>query len=86
MAVLNSTIRQALCDEFAKEVSAIRGSLGNLTKAELRAVINACDQWADDNTASFNSSLPQPGRSALTSSQKAQILANVILRRYKENV
>ena len=86
MAVLNNTIRQLVCDEFASEVSSIRGSLGNLTKAQLRAAFNAADDWVDANAASYNTALPVAARNALTTYQKAQILAMVVLKRHKENV
>lgn len=84
MAVLGNNARQSICDEFATQVSAVRDSLGNLTKAQLRAAFNAADDWADANAASFNSALPVVSRNALTATQKAQLLALVVLRRHKD--
>jgi hypothetical protein len=66
-----------------RDVSAAREPLGALTKAELRAAVNAADAWADANAASFNAALPQPARSALTARQKARLLAVVLRRRYE---
>jgi len=58
----------------------------NLLKADLRNVINAVDAWVSDNAISFNSSLPLPARSVLTSAQKARILSMVLKRRFLTGV
>jgi len=84
MAALGNAIRQAICDEFASEVSAERGSLGGLSKAQLKAAFDAADTWADSNAASFNSALPAAARTNLSAAQKARILAIVVLRRHRE--
>lgn len=84
MAALGANARQAVCDEFAQAISAIRGSLGNLTKAQLRAAIDAADTWVDSNAAAYNTALPAAARSALTVTQKAQILQYVIARRFRD--
>lgn len=52
-----------------------------LTKLDVRAAINATDDWADANAAAFNSALPQPFRATATLEQKTAVLAYVILRR-----
>lgn len=51
------------------------------TKAELRAALDATDDWIDDNAASFNSALPQPFRGAATSAQKTLLFCYVAMRR-----
>jgi hypothetical protein len=51
--------------------------------AELRAAVDAIDQWIDDNASSFNSSIPQPARSSLTAKQKARLLVWVVRRRFE---
>ena len=86
MALLSNNIRQQVCDIFAQDISVLRASLGNLSKIQLKAAIDAADSWADSNASSFNSALPVEARTALSSSQKAQLLAYTILRRYKEDV
>jgi len=53
-----------------------------LTKIDVRAAVNAIDQWVSDNALSLNSAIPQPARAALTSEQKAQLLKYVVTRRY----
>lgn len=45
-----------------------------LTKAQLDAAIAGIDDWIDTNAVSFNTSIPQPARSALTAAQKTELL------------
>jgi hypothetical protein len=52
-----------------------------ISKADLRAALNAVDDWVDENSTSFNQALPQPARSGLTMRQKVVLLSFVILRR-----
>ena len=86
MATLNEAGRAAVHRELMEQLSRERDSLGALTKQELRAVIDAADTWIHNNAASYNTALPQPGRSALTAAQKARILAILMLRRYDSGV
>jgi hypothetical protein len=67
MAVLSEQER------FDVWAEAMRGRVPGaleLTKPELRAAVDAMDDWIDANSASFNSSIPQPARAALTTKQK----------------
>jgi hypothetical protein len=82
MAVLSDTDRAALWAEFMRDQSASRTPMG-LTKADLRAAVDAADAWADSNAASFNTALPQPARNALTAKQKALLLMVVLRRRWE---
>jgi hypothetical protein len=79
MAALSDSDRAALHAEFMRERDNVLG-LG-ITKAELRAAVNAVDDWAESNTAAFNSAIPQPARSAMTVKQKTLLLSYVILKR-----
>jgi hypothetical protein len=54
----------------------------SITKAELRAAVDAIDVWLNDNAAAANNAIPQPARSALTTRQKARLLMHVVRRRY----
>lgn len=58
----------------------------SLTKAQLRAAVDALDSWVDSNAAAINAAIPQPARSSLTSQQKSFLLALVLQRRYGANV
>lgn len=55
---------------------------GGLLKAEIRAAVDASDDWVDDNSASYNSALPLAFRSAATASQKARLLTLVVGKRF----
>lgn len=82
MAVLTDPDRFALQKAWCEQVSRNRGAL-NLTRANLRAAINAIDDWVDANSTSFNQAIPQPARSALTAQQKAELLMFVVTRRFE---
>jgi hypothetical protein len=81
MAVLPDGDRLSVWAELMQRLSLARDSI-NITKADLRTAINAADDWANTNAASYNSALPQPARGALTSAQKALILMLVVSRRW----
>lgn len=55
----------------------------SLTKAELRAAVDAVDLWVDNNAAAFNTAIPQPARGALTAKQKAKLLMMVVEHRFE---
>lgn len=52
-----------------------------VTKPELRAAVDAIDDWIEANTASFNAALPQPFRTAATTPQKTFLFCYVAMRR-----
>ena len=79
MAALSDNDRATLHAEFMRVRDNVL-ALG-ITKAELRAALNAADDWADANASSFNTALPQPARGAMTSKQKTLLLSYVILKR-----
>jgi hypothetical protein len=54
---------------------------GTMTKAAVQAVVDATDSWIDTNTAAFNAALPEPGKTALTLTQKTIIFCYVALKR-----
>jgi hypothetical protein len=82
MAVMTPGQRQDTVAELMNEWSADRQSC-SLRKAELRAAIDAADQWVSDNAAAFNAALPVAARNALTNAQKAHLLAVVVESRFK---
>lgn len=83
MAVLTDSDRAALCAELMAAVSRDRDTV-TISKVDFRAALDAADAWAEANKASYNSALPLAARTNLTASQKAQLLAFVILRRYEK--
>lgn len=58
MAVLSDPDRIDVWADFMRQ----SGVLGAVVKADLRAAVNAADDWANTNAASYNSALPLPAR------------------------
>lgn len=81
MAALDAAARQLAWADFMREESTARQPMG-LLKANLKAALDAADDWAEANAASFNTAIPQPARGALSARQKAKLLALVLERRY----
>lgn len=82
MAVLTDPERAALWAEFMRLTENISAT-GAMTKADLRAAINAVDDWADSNASAFNLAIPQPARGLLSARQKAALLVFVTKRRWE---
>lgn len=57
------------------------GPLPGITKPDLRAAVEATDQWIEDNAASYNAALPQPFRSQASMVQKTLLFCYVAMRR-----
>lgn len=81
MAILDDNDRSLVHTSIMRDLSARRDPI-SITKADLRAAVNALDNYLNSNAASINTAIPQPARSNLTSSQKALILMYVIEKRY----
>jgi len=79
MAVLTDPQRFACWAEFMNSFGAETISI---TKVDLRAALNAVDQWVSDNASAYNLAIPQPARSALTAAQKARMLTIVAKWRF----
>lgn len=86
MAVLSDADRAALWAEYQRELSAEKQTLAGLTKADIRAAVDALDNFFNTNAATINNAIPQPARGALTVSQKARLLMFVIRKRYMSGV
>lgn len=86
MAILTDQDRIAVWKEFQGDLSNAREPLGAITKTELRAAVDAIDQWVSDNAAAMNTAIPQPARGILTAPQKARLLAAIVRRRYGAGV
>lgn len=82
MAALIEADRRELWAQLMNALSSDREPCA-VTKQDLRAAIDAADDWVEANKASYNAALPQPARSTLTPAQKARLLALVILKRYE---
>jgi hypothetical protein len=82
MTVLSDGDRVGVLRRFATELSSARQEFA-VSKPDLRAAVNAIDDWANANQASFNNAIPLPARTSLTTKQKVQLLFYVLMRRYE---
>lgn len=83
MAVLTDAERKELWAQFQRNKSLKRELFGNLTKAEIRAMVDAADNWVDSNSASYNSALPLPGRTESSAKDKAELLVLIVKKRWE---
>lgn len=84
MAVLTDEQRREVWADTMRLASAAREPLGTLLKADLRAAVNAVDDWVDQNAASYNAAIPLPARDELSAKQKVRLL-QVVVRARLEN-
>jgi len=82
MTQLSEEQRRQIRNEFAVEASSVWEQLP-LAKADLRAAVDAIDDWVENNAASFNSAIPEPARSSLNHKQKVRLLYMVIKHRWE---
>jgi hypothetical protein len=83
MAKLTDAKRRKLFADYMERSSADREPLP-LSKTELRAAVDATDDWINANAASFSAALSAAARSALTARQKARLLFDVAEARIGE--
>jgi len=80
MAVLSTNDRIAVWEQWMREN---RDTItGALTKAQLRAAVDALDDFLNTNATAINNAIPAAARTALSTSQKAALLNYVVLRRW----
>jgi CBS-domain-containing membrane protein len=79
MAVLTNEQRIELWADFMRENTDTIG----ITKADLKAAVDALDDWFDANLATINAAIPQPARGALSLRQKAMLFSYVMHKRFK---
>lgn len=77
---LSEADRQAVSAELQRNWSRLVLPCG-ITKAQLKAAVDAIDTWCDDNQTSFNTAIPMPARATLSADQKAWLLCYVVRRR-----
>ena len=82
MAVLSDSERANVLSDKMTAASRSFEQLG-LTKAQLRAAVNATDQWINDNAASYNQALPLAARQVLTARQKVKLFLAVAKKRFE---
>lgn len=82
MAVLSDQERAEITAKYMEDLSRSRTPIP-VSKAELRAAVNATDDWQDQNAAGYNAALPQPARGALSTAEKSNLFTRVSDKRYK---
>jgi hypothetical protein len=80
MAVLDAENRRRVWAHLMRNWDKSLGRIP-VNKIELRAAVDAADDWADANAAAYNTALPQPFRGAATTGMKSLLLCYVIMRR-----
>ena len=85
MAVLPDADRIEVWEEMMQDLSVNRED-SSYTKAELKAAVDAADQWVSDNQAAYVTALPEPVKSATTAAQKALLMQFVVQKRYLTGV
>lgn len=78
MALLSDSNRAELMADWMRDNRAAV----SVTKADLRAAVNALDAFLDTNVTAINNAIPLPARTGLSTAQKAQLLMFVIRQRY----
>ncbi len=67
--------------DWVRKIFVELATTANMNHSDIKAAVDAADQWADDNAGSFNSALPVPFRTTATTAQKTLLLSYVILKR-----
>lgn len=81
MAVLSESARRDVWADLMRRFSSDGSTIG-VSKADLRAAVDAIDNYLNTNATAINNTIPQPARGALTTQQKAILLMFVTQRRY----
>lgn len=85
MAVLDETQRFAAWAKYMRS-NGLVGTHGPISKQQIRAALDAVDDWVNANQASFQAALPSPANAVLTKQQKAALLVYVVEKRFLEDV
>lgn len=81
MAVLDEAARAAIWADTMSTLGRERESVG-ISKTELRAAVDAIDNFLEANANAINNAFPTAARNGLTVSQKARLVAYVMLKRW----
>lgn len=80
MTVLDESGRAQVWRGFMRYVSSLNISLA-LSGPNLRAAVDATDNWIDSNQSSYNTALPAAAQGGLTAPQKTLLFCAVAARR-----
>jgi hypothetical protein len=82
MPILSNEERAEITRSFMAETSDLGEDLG-ITKVDIRAAVDATDDWRVANASSANQALPLPFRSVASAAQKSRVMTLVIARAYQ---
>lgn len=82
MAVLSDADRLKCYSDFINEIGSGREAFNGVTKTDIRAAVNALDDFLVTNAATINSAIPLPARTSLTTAQKARLMRWVVFYRF----
>lgn len=80
MALTTPQTRQVMRDFAA--VAFDQAAPAGVTKADVMAAAQGLDAYLDANAGAINAAIPQPARGALSTAQKARLMALVTLARF----
>lgn len=83
MATMPDADRILAWERWMRENTAL---VGAVDKNQLKAAVDATDQWISNNLTSFNSALPAAVQSGLTAAQKARLFVYTLIRRFETDV
>lgn len=81
MAKLSLQDRAALLADVNQDISRLRQTTDG-TRANWKNLVDALDDFIDNNAAGINSSIPLPERTIFTAAEKALALMYVVKKRY----
>ena len=75
--------RKKVNKRYQEDLGVLREILPGCAKADVKAAVDAVDDWVVANAASYNSALPTAFKNNATAAQKARLLTYVVERRYE---
>lgn len=81
MAKLNAQEREDALRRMVQQYHGEERNSANLDMDDLRAAVNAMDDFVDDNAAAINALFPEPFRSAAPLRLKALVLTYATMKR-----
>jgi hypothetical protein len=86
MATMQDADRTAVAAQIQRDWSDTREVVAGVTKADVKAAVDAIDDWVHANASSFNNALPTAAKNGLTSAQKSRLLRDILRKRYEKGV
>lgn len=79
MAVLTNARRLELWAEWMRD----NNEACSITKADLKAAVDAMDDWWETQAVAANLAIPQPARGSLSARQKVRLFMLMLRKRYE---